>query len=330
MQSDKSKPAAAGRRKGVIWSIAIAASLICLSIYALTVYWSIEPAEFDVIEAAREDANLTGSTRSLPPGAIYANTLAHIAETILNKRGGYISNDIFPGGVIDNMPAWEYGALVMLRDGASALRNHFARSKSQSKENFWLSKAEPQFYFNHTSFILPATEAEYQKGIENLRKYLNDLNNPDARNANFFARADNFTQYLEVMLKRLGDYGYRLSASSMQTPSYDLSSNRLITKTPWLEVDDVFWEARGATWALLHIFKAVQAEFGTIFKGKAAEATLRQIIQELEDSQAPVLSPVILNGDGFGLFANYSLTMANYITRANAATLDLRELMLRG
>ncbi|MGH8498963.1 MAG: DUF2333 family protein, partial [Methylococcales bacterium] len=37
-----------------------------------------------------------------------------------------------------------------------------------------------------------------------------------------------------------------------------------------------------------------------------------------------------LNGDGFGLFANYSLTMANHIARANASTIELRELMLRG
>jgi hypothetical protein len=39
---------------------------------------------------------------------------------------------------------------------------------------------------------------------------------------------------------------------------------------------------------------------------------------------------MILNGDGFGILANYSLTMATYITRANAATLDLRDIMMRG
>jgi hypothetical protein len=39
---------------------------------------------------------------------------------------------------------------------------------------------------------------------------------------------------------------------------------------------------------------------------------------------------MILNGSGYGLFANYSLTMANYISRANAAALDLRDIMNRG
>jgi hypothetical protein len=39
---------------------------------------------------------------------------------------------------------------------------------------------------------------------------------------------------------------------------------------------------------------------------------------------------MILNGSGFGLWANHSLVMANYISRANAALIDLRELLAQG
>ena len=39
---------------------------------------------------------------------------------------------------------------------------------------------------------------------------------------------------------------------------------------------------------------------------------------------------MILNGGGFGFFANHSLVMANYISRANAATIDLRALLSQG
>ncbi len=314
----------------ILWKLGISILTVALIVYGITVYWSIEPAEFDVVEFSLKRADKTNAEK-LATGYVFANTLAHISETLLEKNGGFLSNDIFPGGIIDNMPAWEFGALVMLRDGASALRNHFARSQSQSKENAQLSQAEPFFYYNHTSWALPSTEDEYKKGTDNLLLYLRDLNNPDAHNAHFFSRADNLDQYLQVILKRLGDYSYRLSASSVSKQSYDLASNKVsVTKTPWMEVDDVFWEARGATWALLHLFKSIEADFDTTLRGKGAKATLRQIIHELEDAQVAILSPVILNGDGFGLFANYSLTMANHIARANAATLDLRELMLRG
>jgi len=47
-------------------------------------------------------------------------------------------------------------------------------------------------------------------------------------------------------------------------------------------------------------------------------------------TQRPLRSPMIVNGEGFGLLANHSLVMASYISRANAAIIDLRELMSKG
>jgi hypothetical protein len=54
------------------------------------------------------------------------------------------------------------------------------------------------------------------------------------------------------------------------------------------------------------------------------------VIRELEESQKPVWSPAILNGNPFGFFANHSLVMANYVSRANAAIIDLKSLLDRG
>ncbi|MEW8031675.1 MAG: DUF2333 family protein, partial [Candidatus Thiodiazotropha endolucinida] len=47
-------------------------------------------------------------------------------------------------------------------------------------------------------------------------------------------------------------------------------------------------------------------------------------------TQGPISSPVVLNGSGLGIFANYSLVMASYISRANAAVIDLRSLLSQG
>jgi hypothetical protein len=57
---------------------------------------------------------------------------------------------------------------------------------------------------------------------------------------------------------------------------------------------------------------------------------LRQIIRELEATQNTIWSPMILNGTEFGLLSNHSLVMASYIARANAAIIDLRELLSQG
>ncbi|MBT8139592.1 MAG: DUF2333 family protein, partial [Gammaproteobacteria bacterium] len=106
--------------------------------------------------------------------------------------------------------------------------------------------------------------------------------------------------------------------------------DELLIKTSWYEIDDVLFEARGTSWALVHCLKAVEVDFAEVLKKKNALVSLRQIIRELETTQQTIWSPVVLNGSGFGLFANHSLVMASYISRANAGIIDLRELLTRG
>jgi hypothetical protein len=101
-------------------------------------------------------------------------------------------------------------------------------------------------------------------------------------------------------------------------------------QTSWWKIDDVFYEARGATWALLQLLRAIEIDFNSVLVNKNAKISLQQIIHELEASQASLWSPMILNGSGFGVLANHSLVMANYISRANAALIDLNELLTKG
>jgi hypothetical protein len=80
----------------------------------------------------------------------------------------------------------------------------------------------------------------------------------------------------------------------------------------------------------LHFLRGVESDFADVLDKKNARVSLKQIIRELEASQQMLWSPMILNGDGFGLLANHSLVMANYISRANAALIDLNELLQQG
>jgi hypothetical protein len=116
------------------------------------------------------------------------------------------------------------------------------------------------------------------------------------------------------------------SAALQSTPA----PSEIGVKTPWYELDDVFYEARGTCWALIHLLKAVEIDFAEVLERKNAVVSLRQIIRELEATQQSVYSPVILNGSGFGLLANHSLVMASYISRANAALIDMGELLSKG
>jgi len=334
------------KSRGVLWGFGMLVLASLVIVFILGAWWGTEPDQFSVQEEAMERAKLTNTT-DIPLGYTYANTLAHISEVLLHKSGGYITNDVAPPGLfLDNISNFEYGALVMLRDAVSALRNHFSRDQSQSDEDPDLKIAEPYFYYENDSWALPSTEAEYQKGVDALHNYMSRLQKWDGKvkRGQFYARADNLWQYSEVVIKRLGNLSTRLSASTagadispafaVVAPETDTTSRNpkagSLPETPWLEIDDVFYEARGSSWALLHILKAVKSDFHDILLDKRAMNTVDIMIKSLENAMAPILSPMILNGSGYGLFANYSLTMATYIARANASALDLRDIMNRG
>ncbi len=327
--------------EGLLGKIGIPLLIVFIVLVLIGIYWSFEPEPFDVGEQAKLHAPETDSR--LTTGSYTTSTLITLMETLLDKRGGYLTNDVLPPALwLDNIPNWEFGVLVQSRDMARAMRNDFSRSQSQSVEDEDLIVAEPQFNFDNDSWILPATESEYRKGVEALYGYLGRLQDPGDPNAQFYARADNLSDWLGQVEKRLGSLSQRLSASVGQVRlNTDLAgdaeavqstqtSSQLEVKTPWTEIDDVFYEARGASWALIHLMKAVERDFESILQKKNALVSLRQIIRELEASQESVWSPVILNGSGFGLFANHSLVMASYISRANAAVIDLRSLLSQG
>lgn len=320
-------------------SAVVAAWLVVVC--AMWWWWDHEPPTFDVLESAQERAAQRG--QPMVVGSVTTATLIRVSETLLDKRGGYLSNDYAPPGVwMDNVPSWEFGALVQVRDLAKAFRNEFSRSQTQSSEDVDLLEADPLYSTPSDRWILPATEGQYRKAIGHVDAYLARLTDDDEFNAQFYARADNLADWLAVVEKRLGSMSQSLSASVGQiridtdlggdkyarqsTPAPDMQSVR----TPWLKVDDVFYEARGASWALLHFLRAVEHDFEPVLRDKNALVSLRQIIRELEESQAPLFSPIVLNGSPYGFFANHSLVMANYISRANAAVIDLRKVLERG
>lgn len=327
--------------KGTGTAIAAVVGAYALIVLALGWWWSYEPPLFDPVAAAQESAAEAGVTPV--PGFTTAATVARLAQTMLDKRGGYLANDILPPGVyLDNTPSWEFGVLVHLRDLSRAMRNHISRSQSQSAEDPDLARAEPHFSYDNASWIFPATEDEYRDGADRLRSYAVRLADRDARDTQFYARADNLARWLEDVATRLGDISQRLSQSvGKRQLNIDLTGEpaaTMATETPgdteirtsWFKIDDVFFEARGQAWALIHLLKAVEHDFSAVLADKNAQASLRQIIRELEATQAPLWSPLVLNGGGFGMLANHSLVMASYVSRVNAAVIDLRELLARG
>jgi hypothetical protein len=327
-----------GRLVSVVLMVIGIYLLICVIV---GMYWSITPKYFDVRERAAVYATEGGGT--VVTGSVTTAALIGVMDTLLTKPGGYTHNDIFPPGIwLDNMPNWEYGVLIQSRDLARALRENFSRSQSQSTEDVDLVMAEPRFNFDSNSWALPASESEYKDGVKYVRRYFDRLSDPNVADAQFYARADNLRNWLTTVNTRLGSLSQRLSASvGKRRINTDLAGEEsasqstnapqeLDVTTPWMQIDDVFYEARGTAWALIQFLEAAEVDFADVLSKKNAQVSLQQIIRELEGTQETVWSPMILNGSGFGVLANHSLVMASYISRANAAIIDLRDLLSQG
>lgn len=304
-------------------------------------YWSMMPAQFSVQENAIVMAER--SKQSVAVGSTTTAALIQVVSTLLDKPGGFLSNDVMPPGLwLDNMKNWEYGVLIQSRDLTRALRESFSRSQSQSKEDLDLGKAEPSLNFSNDSWAIPASESEYKSAIKHLNRYLLRLEDTSNSGSQFYARSDNLRYWLAIVESRLGSLSQRLSASvGKRRLNTDLAGDsaaqqstsapiELEIKTPWTEIDDVYYESRGTAWALLHFFRAIEVDFREVLKKKNALVSLQQIIRELEATQQTVFSPMILNGSGFGVLANHSLVMASYISRANTAIIELRDLLSQG
>tara|TARA_R110002049_G_scaffold43198_1_gene127762 strand:+ start:6969 stop:8033 length:1065 start_codon:yes stop_codon:yes gene_type:complete len=328
------------RKKTLKFSVFVIGSII-LILLIIMLWWDRSANDFDPLEQSKQFA--AEKNQQLVTGYVSTSTLISLGNSLLDKPGGYLSNDVMPPSIwMDNVPNFEFGVLVQIRDYARALRNDISRSQSQSLEDPDLAIAEPQFNFNSESWMFPPTENEYRKAITALESYLSRLSNVEQDDAQFYARADNLAAWLAIVEKRLGSLSQRLSASVGQIRintdlAGDSAANQstpapaeLTTQTPWTQIDDVFYETRGTAWALIHLLKAAEYDFSDILIKKNALISLRQIIRELEASQEAIWSPVILNGSGFGLMANHSLVMASYISRANAAIIDLRSLLSQG
>lgn len=312
----------------------VIATLILVYV-VLGIYWSRTPAVFWVNHTVAGDRVVVGYATT--------DTLIRVAETMLDKPGGYLHNDRMPPGVfLDNTPNWEAGVLQQIRDLARVIRNDYSRSQSQSKEDQDIKDAEQAFFIDNNSWIFPASESAYRDAIKGFKRYRDRLSDDSDTDAQFYARADNLREWLAQVEKRLGSVTRRLGDSVATTrinenlagdPAAEASNpqpDTIDVRTSWFEVDDVFFDARGTAWALVHFFRAIEFDFALVLEDKNASASVRQIIRELEASLQPLGSPMILNGGGYGFFANHSLVMANYLARANAAIINLRELLDQG
>lgn len=312
-----------GHRRGPLL-IAVLSVLLAavLGLCGVGWYWSREPAPIEV----------TTKTTDQATGVASVQALIDVSSTLLNKPGGYLRNDILPPGVLlDNIPSWEYGVLLQVRAFTHLLRNEISRPQAQSPPDPDLSIAEPRLNVDSRSWIMPRDEGAYGEAIEHLRHYRDRLEGKSQPPAFFQARAKNLTLWLEVVSRRLGGIAERLQLGASDIPvegsDTPSSSRRSTMSTSWWQTDNVFYQARGSLWALLAISRGLEIDFHDVLVRKSALSTFRNLESELEVSQRPLESPIILSGSGFGLVPSHDLSVAAYVSSVVNIVRTLETLM---
>lgn len=295
--------------------------LLLLLLSGLGWYWSREPRMFAVAAPA------AGGGR---PGEVLLAVQARLVGALTEKPGGYLNNDLLPpGSLVDDIPAWERGVLSQVRDLSTALRAPLGRDTAAPALSADLAEAAAAFSVDPGAWGMPSAESEFRRGRDALARQSARLAAADG--APLAMRETQFQRWLVLVQDRLDDLSARLNAAqaaSLRGGVPVAPGTEGVPATSWSQVDDVFFEARGSAWALLHLLKAAEIDFGGLLAARHADLNLRAAIHELEATQQPLLSPVVLNGSGFGLFANHSLVLANYLHRTRAEIGEVQDQLL--
>ncbi|WP_025562563.1 DUF2333 family protein [Psychromonas sp. SP041] len=315
--------------------------LLVILDFAWVTYVSTPPKSLQVSEIL-ENEGVSNANDII--GEATTSAFIYTVDAILNKDGGYTANDLLvKAGNFDNMPSFERGVVAQAREIGYALRDRFSRGNSNDRANPDLTQMQPLINFSDEAWYpIADSEMNYKKAVKHARNYLKDITTPQENKAKFFARADSLEKYFDKVSQRLGDLTQQLSASSgdvrentdlandASASQSSASQSVVYAKTPWLEIDNVFWKAKGEAWALIHYMRGIQIDFESVLNDKNAMPTVKQIIRELEKTQLDFTSFVVLNGNGRGVTANYSLYLSNSISRAKSSIQELQKILNNG
>lgn len=247
-------------------------------------------------------------------GTLYANALYVISQDMTNH---WIVNDLFlfPTAYLDNPKNFELGELEAIRFATRVLRNNLSRLRSTEQIDRDVDQALVSFSNDPHELYWPRAEVKYENGYEALGRYLERLQRGDA---GFYTSADNLNEFLLQFVSLLGDINERLAHAPRDQKSIShatIGEDKKIKVeweedahfTPWLEIDNEFYYARGVLYVLHHLMIAVKQDFNRILTENDTNDLVNSIITTLDTTEITPL--FVFNGDSDSFLANHSLNL---------------------
>ena len=259
--------------------------------------------------------------KPVPPGEIYASTLAAIMDHELHTGFGWRPNDFFLWGPkvgADNNADRQLGIIMAVRETTRIFKDHLTKvSSNQYDPNLVI--ADTDFRNDAEKWILPSAESKYDDGVKHLRMYVAGLHTtpPDSRELN--TRAVELIRLIQTWTDLLGDAHANLYRSTKDDGSPVHS---------W-DCDHYFYHSQGYAHVMYHMMIALEREYAGQIKD---DPVLKTLFDDSIDAlgKAAVMKPlIVMNGSPDGLFANHRRNLDAYISEARQKMYSIREELQR-
>lgn len=219
---------------------------------------------------------------------------------------------IFPAYVLDNMPNFQTGVIMAVRDIAGTLRYFKHNTEAQSKDisaaykllnyspDVWIMSRKGKFN------LAPSSNSQYRKAGNELRKFMRDgIYKPD-------------TEDLRLLLKKI--------SSKLQKLTLDSEEYQQENSDKWFDgsADNLFYNHKGYAFALWQISKVLCNDYKKIIVGNDLYEDWVRLNASLQ--KAAEFSPIIIrDGKPDSAFTpNHLLSQNYYLLRAISAAEKIR------
>jgi hypothetical protein len=238
-------------------------------------------------------------------------------------------NDLFwPTALLDNMPSFQIGELEVLRYNIRVLRDNLSRMRTTDKLEPSAEGAFTALSNDPYKWWFPSAESKWQKAYDDLGEFYEGLVNGTSH---FYPRADNLVELLNQYVSLMGGVNTRLInapkrreevlAMEEEVKTGPKGSPFVQLNIPWHKIDDNFYYAQGAAFALYESFKAIRIDFIEVLKDKNSVKLVDKIIEGLETCQFEPL--IVFNGATGSVFANHSLNLSGMFNDARQKVYSL-------
>jgi hypothetical protein len=267
------------------------------------------------------------------PGVFLTGTIIRIAE---DMTAHWLPNDVlWPTVLLDNPQSFQLGELETVRYAVKSLRDDLSRLRTTDQIDPDVDRAAAYFFFEPTRWAFPSAENRYRLAIEALERYRRRL---EMDQAGFSPRADNLHKFIGDLASLLGGVSNRLANAprDIRTRITEETAGDVVLEreqeikhlTPWRQIDNNFYYARGVLYVMRQLMLAVKEDFSDVISQWNAGNLVTAITRTLDRTQFEPL--LVANGDRGSLWANHSLQLQALLEDARQKMRSLQNILAGG